>query len=112
MNETFAMNTDLSTLPVGLLIGLGVLLVIQITLDVIALVSLYRRPLSSVTLGNKWVWVAIIVLVNMVGPVLYFVLGRKAETPADSFAPASERDISAEGIANSLYGRRDESDHS
>lgn len=106
------MNSDLSTLPAGLLIGLGVLLVIQLTLDVIALVSLYRRPLSSVTLGNKWVWVAIIVLVNLLGPVLYFVLGRKADVPAGDLAPARESGTSAESIADSLYGHRDDSDRS
>lgn len=106
------MNTDLSTLPTGLLIGIGVLLVIQLTLAVIALVSLVRRPLSNVTLGNKWIWAAIIVLVNVIGPILYFVLGRKTLVAAEPLAASRARDVSAEAIADGLYGRRDESGRS
>jgi hypothetical protein len=75
------MNPDLSTLPTGILVVIAVVAAIEITLDVIALVSLYRRPLSQVALGNKWVWVAIILLVNLVGPVLYFVMGRNTDVP-------------------------------
>ena len=106
------MKPDLSTLPTGILVGLAVLIVIEFVLDLIALVSLYRRPLSSVTLGNKWVWVAIIVLVSLLGAILYFVLGRKTVAPGEQFAPTRERDSSAESIADRLYGHNGESDHS
>lgn len=105
------MKSDLSTLPTGILVGLAVLIVIEFALDVIALVSLYRRPLSSVTLGNKWVWVAIIVLVSLLGAILYFVLGRKTVAPGEQLAPTRERDVSAESIADRLYGHSDDSDH-
>jgi len=49
-------------------------IVIQLILLVAALVDLIRRPQTR---GPKWVWVLIIVLVNFIGPIIYFVLGRK-----------------------------------
>ncbi len=104
------MNPELSTLPTGILVVIGIVLVIEITLDVIALVSLYRRPLSEVALGNKWVWVAIILLVNLLGPVLYFVIGRKAGVPVDGPASAPGSGTTTDSIADRLYGPRDESD--
>lgn len=55
---------------------LGVLAAVQITLDVIALVDLYRRPVSQVRTGNKWAWVAIILLINLLGAILYLTVGR------------------------------------
>ncbi|MFC5406895.1 PLDc N-terminal domain-containing protein [Cohnella soli] len=48
--------------------------VIQIVLMATALTVLYRA--KSVR-WNKWVWVFIIVCLNIVGPILFFSLGRK-----------------------------------
>lgn len=97
---------DLSTLPPALLIGIGVLGLVQVTLDVLALVDLSRRPVANVALGNKWVWVAIILLVNMLGAILYFAVGRRpAAAPAEA-APASMRTKS--DVADALYGKKDE----
>ena len=104
------MKADLSTLPIGVLVGLGVLLVLELALDVIALVSLARRPRARIALGSKWIWVAIIVLLNVIGPILYFAIGRKTDGPAEVPAPARESGASAESIADSLYGRRDDPD--
>jgi len=52
------------------------LLAIQLVLTVTALVYLYRA--KSVR-GNKWIWVPVIVFVNIIGPVLFFAIGRKEE---------------------------------
>lgn len=52
------------------------ILVIQIILLTTALVSLYK---ANATRGPKWMWVLIIIFVNIIGPVLYFVMGRKDE---------------------------------
>jgi hypothetical protein len=105
------MHVSLMSLPVGLLVALGVLAVVEITLDVVALVDLYRRPAARVVFGNKWIWVAIIILVNIVGAILYLAIGRKpaaATGPADTAsARAATPAPAAESIANSLYGSRD-----
>lgn len=93
---------DLSSLPPALLIGLGVLVVVQVGLIVIALIDLYRRPLAAVNLGNKWVWVAIILLVNLLGPILYLLVGRRSVALADEPTPATTR--TKRDIAEALYG--------
>jgi hypothetical protein len=85
---------------------LGILALAEVVLDVVALVGLYRRPAASVTLPSKWIWVAIIVLVNLLGAILYFVVG-PIRTPrlADDAQPAPTRSRSAAEIADSLYGK-------
>ncbi|MCA9973788.1 MAG: PLDc_N domain-containing protein [Anaerolineales bacterium] len=48
-------------------------LIIQLALLAVALFDLARRP---VTRGPKWVWALVIVFVNIIGPILYFVFAR------------------------------------
>ena len=50
------------------------IIVIQLGLMIAALVDLVRRPNVN---GPKWMWVLIIMLVNIIGPIIYFVVGRK-----------------------------------
>ena len=50
--------------------------IIQIILLLVALLDLRKQ---SVTRGPKWMWAIIIVFVNIIGPILYFVLARKEE---------------------------------
>jgi len=101
MNGTEA----LANLPLPVMIGLGILVGVQIGLDVVALLDLYKRPVSEVTLGNKWVWVAIILLINTIGAIVYLVVGRKPVAAAEALpaAPAAERGTDA---ADVLYGAR------
>lgn len=51
-------------------------ILIQLALMVAALLDLRKRP---ATRGPKWMWVVIIVLVNLIGPIAYFVVGREEE---------------------------------
>lgn len=46
------------------------LLVIQFVMQIIAIVNLSKR--DQVRFNNKWIWVAIIILFNILGPILYF----------------------------------------
>ncbi|MDQ0209307.1 PLD nuclease N-terminal domain-containing protein [Alkalicoccobacillus murimartini] len=50
------------------------ILVLQLILMMIALVSCLREEKTN---GPKWVWVLIIIFINLIGPVLYFVVGRR-----------------------------------
>lgn len=59
-------------IPIQLLLPI---IIIEFLLLLIALVSCIR----SETKGPKWMWIIIIVLLQIIGPVLYFVLGRKNE---------------------------------
>ena len=49
-------------------------LIIQFGLMAAALIDLVRR---EQTRGPKWMWVVIIVFVNLIGPIIYFLLGRE-----------------------------------
>ncbi|WP_420630257.1 PLD nuclease N-terminal domain-containing protein [Candidatus Leptofilum sp.] len=47
--------------------------IIQLVLIAFALIDLMRR---DNTRGPKWVWVLVILLVNMIGPIIYLLVGR------------------------------------
>lgn len=53
------------------------LILVEIGLMAFALYDLVKR--KRVKGGNKWVWGIIIVVVNLIGPILYFVIGREEE---------------------------------
>jgi uncharacterized membrane protein YidH (DUF202 family) len=52
------------------------IIVIQVGLMIAALVDLERDE-RQVRGGNKLVWALVIVFVNLVGPIVYFVAGRE-----------------------------------
>ncbi len=51
-------------------------LIIQLALMITALVDLIRRERTR---GPKWIWLLVILLVNYIGPILYFIIGRRDE---------------------------------
>ena len=53
------------------------LMLIQLGLMVSALVHVIKH--GSCRIFNRTVWICLIVLVNLIGPVLYFVIGRGEE---------------------------------
>jgi heme/copper-type cytochrome/quinol oxidase subunit 4 len=97
------MHANLSNLPVWAIVVGAVLAVIQVALDVIALVDLYRRPVARVQFGNKWIWVVVIVLVNTIGAILYLVIGRLPAVPDPALHTPARASVRAEDIVNSLY---------
>jgi drug/metabolite transporter (DMT)-like permease len=50
------------------------LVILQLILLVVALVDLSKRERTR---GPKWLWVILIVLGELVGPILYFIIGRE-----------------------------------
>jgi hypothetical protein len=52
------------------------LFLIQLGLMIAALVDLLKR---EKTRGPKWMWIVIVVFVNLIGPIIYFVIGREGE---------------------------------
>jgi hypothetical protein len=57
------------------------LLLLQYGLLIWALVALLR-PKTPPRYLDKWVWLAIIVLLNMIGPILFLSLGRSQDEEA------------------------------
>ena len=51
-------------------------LLLALGLVLFALRDLSRRDRVN---GPKWIWVLIIVLIQFIGPLLYFVIGRRDE---------------------------------
>ncbi|MFS0781651.1 PLD nuclease N-terminal domain-containing protein [Bacillus sp. 1P06AnD] len=51
-------------------------IILQFVLMITALVSIWKQP---ATRGPKWIWVLIVLFVNVIGPILYFILGRGRE---------------------------------
>lgn len=50
------------------------LLIIHLILLIVSLVDLSRIEKTN---GPKWLWVLIILFINIIGPILYFVIGRR-----------------------------------
>ena len=50
------------------------IIVLQVILAVFALVNCMKQEETN---GPKWMWILIILFVNLFGPILYFVFGRK-----------------------------------
>jgi hypothetical protein len=55
---------------------LAPIIILQVILAAAALVSLIKQ---EETTGPKWMWVFIILFIGTIGPILFFVLGRKSE---------------------------------
>ena len=69
--------SDLFELLKPLLFVLVPLLIVQLVLMITALVSILRR--DSYKMGSRVIWILVVVFINTIGPILYFVLGRKDE---------------------------------
>ncbi|WP_188207308.1 PLD nuclease N-terminal domain-containing protein [Alkalibacillus aidingensis] len=50
------------------------IIILQFILIIIALIDLKR---VEATRGPKWLWVLIIILGNLAGPIIYFIIGRR-----------------------------------
>ena len=99
----------LLSLPLAALVGLAALAVLQITLDVIAFVDLARRPTAQLTIANKWIWLAIILFISMIGAIVYLAAGRRPAPAADA-RPSSPVAARAADAADLLYGARKDAD--
>lgn len=48
--------------------------IIQLILLLVAIIDLVKIEKTN---GPKWLWAIIILVVNIIGPILYFVIGRR-----------------------------------
>lgn len=63
--------SELANIPWSLILPI---LVLQLILVVVALVDVIRHQRTN---GPFIMWIFIILLVNIVGPILYFIFGRR-----------------------------------
>jgi len=66
------MSVELASIPWSLIIPI---IILQVILQVASLISLVRS--DGVQRGNKVIWAIIIVACSMLGPILYWTLGRE-----------------------------------
>jgi len=62
---------ELQNIPWNLIIPI---LVLQLILVIVALVDLLRNKRTN---GPLVMWILIIIFVNIIGPIIYFVFGRR-----------------------------------
>lgn len=102
------MNPDSSNMPTPLLAFIVVLVLIQLTLQVIALVILAKAHKGAAGVP-KLGWVAIILLGQMIGPLVFIILERKdakARSQRSEFSVQESRSQSESirGTIDQLYG--------
>jgi hypothetical protein len=49
------------------------IVVLELGLMIAALIDVIKREKTK---GPKWVWILVIVFVNLFGPIIYFIVGR------------------------------------
>ncbi|MDR2546161.1 MAG: PLD nuclease N-terminal domain-containing protein [Lachnospiraceae bacterium] len=74
--DTSVMN-EIVDVVVWLLPFLIPLAIIQLGLMITALVHALRH--KTYKTGNRTLWILVILLVNIIGPVLYFIIGKGEE---------------------------------
>lgn len=52
------------------------IVILDLILKITALVSCIKEENTN---GPKWMWILLILLINLIGPVLYFVIGRQKQ---------------------------------
>ena len=50
------------------------LLIVQAILAIVALIDIARIHATN---GPKWVWVLVVLVINTIGPIVYFIFGRE-----------------------------------
>lgn len=58
-----------------LLITLLPLIILQFGLMIAALVHIFKH--ENYKIGNRIIWIFVVVLLNFIGPILYFTIGRE-----------------------------------
>ncbi len=95
---TIAEQVSISSSVTVILIVFGLAV---LALDVFCIVDIIRRP--SVQGGRKWVWILVVCLFELLGPIIYLAVGRgQAPAPEPAQNPAA-RDRAA-AAADLLYG--------
>lgn len=98
----------LSDMPMWALVALVMYGVFQIGFEIYALVVLFNTPEERLAFGKRWMWVLIILFINLIGAVVFLVAGRKPVIAADQPGAQSLPDVNrARRATDVLYGGKD-----
>lgn len=93
-------------MPVWFVYVLGALVLFDLSMRVVALVQLLKTPSERVSMGgHRWIWALVILLLNWIGWILWFAMGRTAAAAPEA-AAASTTDMRS--AADRLYADSDE----
>lgn len=88
----------------GALVAVVIVGLAALALDIACIVDIVRRP--AVLGGHKWVWILVVLVFNLLGPLMYLAIGRTqppaVEPPAQSQEAATGE--KAATAADLLYG--------
>jgi hypothetical protein len=106
MLDWLARRLEVSTTVAAIVLAL---IVVQVAMQVYALVDLARR--YEVRGGRKWVWALVITFGNLVGAVVYLVAGRTEQAAEDASGVGSGASTAggeaARRAVETLYGPHD-----
>jgi len=105
MLDWLAGRLNISATVAGVMLGL---IVVQLALQIYAVVDLVRR--DRVRGDRKWVWALVIAFGNLVGAIVYLAVGRAPEQvdiPASTSGASTAGGEAARRAVESLYGPRD-----
>ena len=104
-------------LPTGALVALAILLVLEIALLIVGVIAWAGTPEDRMPAPGKWLWLAIILFLQILGPIAFLLLRRQhgrymgvetgpATAPAAGVPGPTQR--TATDTADLLYGRRED----
>jgi len=94
------MAHQFTSTEIALIVALGV---IEFGLLAAAWIVLFRTPTARLTLP-KWAW-AVICVVQFIGPIAFFAVGRKPQQVPDT-APHPDSASTTTRVVDDLYGDR------
>lgn len=100
-------NGAWTDLPGWTQIAIAVLGVAQVSLQLVALVTLLRTSEERLAGGKRWVWILVVLLGQLLGAILFFAAARRPapeEDPLRREDNASAVDAKARRAADVLYG--------
>lgn len=94
---------EITALPTPVLIALIVLSVVQVGVEVYAIIDIIRRPSDRIVGEKKWIWVVLVLFVNLIGAIIYLVVGRKPAEIALAQPSKATPDVARDAV-DTLYG--------
>ncbi len=94
---------EITSLPGPLLVAIILFGIVQIAVEVYAIVDIIRRPADRIVGDKKIWWLLLVLFVNLIGAVIYLVAGRKP-VQVDVARPLEPVADVARTAVDSLYG--------
>jgi len=94
---------ELTALPTPALIALIVFAVVQVSVELYAIIDIIKRPADRIVGEKKWVWIVLVLFVNLIGGIIYLLVGRKPAEVVETQASNATPDVARDAV-DTLYG--------